>query len=160
LSGKCDFRLGSVTAMPFADSTFDAALSFHVAMNVPDRPTFYGEVARVVRPGARFALFDVMKGPRPGMAYPVPWAETEATSFLMTAAETESLLQAAGFRVETRRNLRDFAIRYFRDLFSRAADVPESPPLGLHLLTGDNAGEKFANYAKSLEAHQIEPVIV
>jgi hypothetical protein len=32
--------------------------------------------------------------------------------------------------------------------------------LGLHLLTGANAPEKFQNYLKAVEAHQIEPVIL
>jgi ubiquinone/menaquinone biosynthesis C-methylase UbiE len=160
LSGTCGFQVGSVTDMPLEDSSFDAAVSFHVAMNVEDRPAFYGELARVMRPGAHLALFDVMKGPAAGMVYPVPWAETEATSFLKSADETRALLGAAGFETVAEEDLREFAIAFFANVFARAKTSDGPPPLGLHLLTGANSPEKFTNYAKGLEAHQIEPVIM
>jgi hypothetical protein len=49
---------------------------------------------------------------------------------------------------------------YFRDVLAKAAKMDGPPPLGLHLLTRDNAPEKFRNYAQALEDHQIEPVIL
>ena len=160
LSDACTFHVGSATAMPFAAAHFDAGVSFHAAMNIDDRAAFYGELARVLRPGAPLCLFDVMKGPAPGMRYPVPWAETEATSFLRSPDETMAALHAAGFRVTAAESLRDFAIAYFREVFDRAAQSDAPPPLGLHLLTGANAREKFINYAESLKQQQIDPVIL
>ena len=160
LADQCDFHVGNVTEMPFADAAFDAAVTFHAAMNVRERDSFYAELARVMRPGAPLCVFDVMKGPSPGMIYPVPWAETEETSFLKSGAETKDLLRDGGFRVGKEESLREFAIQYFREIFAKAADASGPPPLGLHLLTGTNAPEKFANYAKALEAHQIDPVIL
>ena len=160
LSRTCDFVHGSATDMPFEAASFDAGVSFHAAMNIEDRSRFYGEFARVLRPGAPLCIFDVMKGPAPGMTYPVPWAETEATSFLKSSEETRNLLGEAGFDVVTEDNLREFSIDYFRNLFAKAAKSDGPPPLGLHLLTGANAAEKFNNYAEALEAQQIEPVIL
>lgn len=157
LSATCSFRQGSVLDMPFEDNAFDAAVSFHVAMNIVDRAAFYRELARVLRPGGTVCFFDVMKGPTPGMRYPVPWAETESTSFLKSTNETRELLRAQGFTIVVENNLRDFSMEYFRKIFSNA-DGP--PPLGLHLLTGPNAPEKFENYAKALNEHQIEPVVM
>ncbi len=160
LSDRCGFETGSVTDMPFDDQAFDAAISFHVAMNIADRAAFYGELARVLRPGAFLCLFDVMKGPTDGMRYPVPWAETAATSFLISATETGDLLNEAGFAVHNLDNLRDFAVEFFRKVFERAAEAGGPPPLGLHLLTGSNAPEKFSNYAAALTDHQVEPVVL
>ena len=160
LAETCAFHEGSVLDLPFGEASFDAAVSFHVAMNIADRASFYGELARVLRPGAPLCLYDVMKGPAPGMAYPVPWAETAATSVLKTRDETAALLAGAGFTVSAEESLRDVAIGFFRDAFARAAQAGGPPPLGLHLLTGANGPEKFANYARALEAHQIEPVIM
>lgn len=160
LAEQCEFRVGSVTQMPFADAAFDAAVTFHVAMNVRDRGSFYAELARVMRPDAPLCVFDVMKGPSPGMIYPVPWAETEETSFLKSSAETSDLLRDAGFRIEQEQSLRAFSIEYFREALAKAADRAAPPPFGLHLLTGANAPEKFTNYAKALGAHQIDPVIL
>jgi len=160
LAEACSFQVGSVVDMPFADASFDAGVSFHVAMNVGNRARFYGELARVLRPGAPLCIFDVMKGPGPGMRYPVPWAETAETSFLRTPVETGTLLRQAGFEITAEESLRDFAIGYFREVFAKAAQADGPPPLGLHLLTGANAPEKFANYAQALGEHQIDPVIV
>ena len=160
LTGQCAFQVGSVTSMPFPDAVFDAAVSFHAAMNIRERDRFYAELARVMRSGAPLCVFDVMKGPSPGMIYPEPWAETEETSFLKSPAETRNLLLDAGFRIEKEDSLREFARQYFREVLAKAASANAPPPLGLHLLTGTNAPEKFSNYAKALEDHQIDPVIL
>lgn len=160
LTDHCKFEQGSVVDMPFPDRHFDAALTFHVAMNVDGRPAFYSELARTMRNGAPLCVFDVMKGPGAGMLYPVPWAENETTSFLKTRDETVALLGQAGFDIVAEENLRQFAIDFFKEAFAKAAASAGPPPLGLHLLTGSNTPEKFANYAKALDAHQIEPVIL
>jgi len=160
LAHACAFEVGDATAMPFDDGAFDAAVTFHAAMNIDDRARLYAEIARVLRPGAPFCAFDVMKGPSEGMVYPVPWAETAAISFLRSRDETASLLSAAGFTLVAERDLRDFAIGYFEETFAKLAAAGGPPTLGLHLLTGANAAEKFANYLTALRAHQVEPVIV
>ncbi|MGI9463455.1 MAG: class I SAM-dependent methyltransferase, partial [Aestuariivirgaceae bacterium] len=160
LTDKCEYHHGSATEMPFEDASFDAGVSFHAAMNIEDRDRFYGEFARVLRPGAPLCLFDVMKGPAAGMHYPVPWAETETTSFLRSRDETVDFLSNAGFTLSAEENLTGFAKDFFRDVFAKAAQADGPPPLGLHLLTGANAPEKFSNYAKALEAGQIEPIIL
>jgi MPBQ/MSBQ methyltransferase len=160
LAERCQFQHGSVLDMPFKDASFDAALSFHVAMNIADRPRFYAELARTMRSGAPLCIFDVMKGPTDGMLYPVPWAETDATSFLENRDVTIALLADAGFDIIAEDNIRDFAISYFRDARRNAAGSETPPPLGLHLLTGANSSMKFANYLECLESHQIEPIIL
>lgn len=160
LADRCRFEQGSVLDMPFAAESFDACLTFHVAMNIDDRAAFYHELARTLRPDAPLCIFDVMKGPEAGMHYPVPWAETEETSFLKSRDESVSLLDASGFRLVAEENLRDFAIDFFNDVFAKAAKSDGPPPLGLHLLTGTNGQTKFANYFKALDLHQVEPVIL
>ena len=160
LEDKCAFHVGSVLETPFDDNAFDAAVTFHVAMNIVDRAAFYGELARVLRPGSPLCVFDVMKGPAPGMEYPVPWADREETSFLKSAEETKALLKDAGFTIEQEENLRDYAIDYFHKVFAAAEKQNGPPPLGLHLLTGRTSPEKFSNYLKAAKAHQIEPVII
>jgi sarcosine/dimethylglycine N-methyltransferase len=57
----------------------------HVAMNIADRPRLYREIRRVLKAGGRFATFDVVSlAGEPN--YPLPWARTPATSFLLTGA--------------------------------------------------------------------------
>ena len=160
LTEACAFDVGSAVDLPYAEESFDAAVSFHVAMNIEDRRGFYGELARVVRSGGQLCIFDVMAGPTDGMLYPVPWAETETTSFLHSPDETGALLGESGFSVTRVESQRDMAREFFRKVFAKAAESDGPPPLGLHLLTGPNGPEKFANYAQALEAHQIDPTIM
>lgn len=42
---------GSATSLPFADGSFDVAVSFKTLPHVPDLPRALAEMARVVRPG-------------------------------------------------------------------------------------------------------------
>ena len=53
-----------------------------------------------------------------------------------------------------------FAIDFFREVFAKAATQDGPPPLGLHLLIGANALEKFRNYAQGLHDQMIDPVIM
>ncbi len=50
--------LANAKALPFADATFDRAVSVEMMEHVfrPDRTTVLAEIARVLKPGARFAI--------------------------------------------------------------------------------------------------------
>ena len=98
LSDRVSFVCGSALDMPFAGASFDAAWTVHAAMNIENKSRLYAEIHRVLRPGGRFALFDVTAGPNPPVLYPAPWADTPATSFLLPPDQMRALVAAAGFR--------------------------------------------------------------
>jgi sarcosine/dimethylglycine N-methyltransferase len=56
LGNEIAVRLGSVTALPYAEESFDVVWSQSVAMNVDDKPRMFAEAYRVLRQGGRFAL--------------------------------------------------------------------------------------------------------
>jgi MPBQ/MSBQ methyltransferase len=155
LADKVDLHIGSALDLPWPEATFDAAVTFHVAMNIADRPRLYAEVARVIRPGGTFAIYDVMKGPKEGILFPVPWAETAETSFLVTADEMRKLLDRAGFEITHQEDRREIAIRHHRDRLAKLSAADGPPPLGLHLLQGQTASLKSRNMVTMLEANQI-----
>jgi ubiquinone/menaquinone biosynthesis C-methylase UbiE len=74
LGGRISLHQGSALAMPFTDSSFDAAYMLHVGMNIEDKEKLAGEVARVLRPGSVFGIYDVMRTGPGDLAFPVPWA--------------------------------------------------------------------------------------
>ena len=154
---RTEYRTASALDMPFDDATFDAAITFHVAMNIKDRLALYREIARVVRPGAVLCIYDVLRGARDGLTFPVPWAETDAMSHLATADEMRALLAEAGFEVSDVEDRTNFATEFFR---KRLAATGAPPPLGLHLLTGANSKEKFHNYLHGLESGAIAPTVI
>jgi large subunit ribosomal protein L17 len=43
LADKVEFQVASALALPFDDASFDAAITFHVAMNIKDRPALYAK---------------------------------------------------------------------------------------------------------------------
>src|SRR5262252_2966170 len=96
-SGQVSFRTASALELPFDDGHFDVVLLQHVAMNISDRARLYREIRRVLKPGGRFAIFDVVLSSG-APHYPVPWARTLATSFLLTADATREAIELAGFR--------------------------------------------------------------
>jgi len=126
------FQAGSALALPFAGGRFDTVLLQHVAMNIEDRAKLYGEIHRVLRPGGRFATYDIVL--KDGeVEYPVPWAKTPATSFLQTATATREAIEAAGFRMlvwqDDTAAAKEWALRL-------RASPPPSPNLGRNLMQG------------------------
>jgi SAM-dependent methyltransferase len=158
LDGKIAFEVASALDMPFEDGAFDAAITLHVAMNIPARAALYGEIARVVKPGAVLCIYDVMKLGEGEPAYPVPWAETPATSHLTTAEEMRGLLDVAGFDLREVEDRSDFARAFFQDALAAAAASDGPPPLGIHLILGASAPEKFRNMLNNIEAGRIAPI--
>ncbi|MGR3542585.1 MAG: class I SAM-dependent methyltransferase [Hasllibacter sp.] len=158
LSDAIDLRTGSALDLPWPDGAFDLVTMFHVGMNLPDKAALFAEVARVLRPGGRFALFDLMRGEQDGdLAYPVPWARDGTTSHVDAPGAYRRAAHAAGLTEEAERDRRDFALDYFaRVLRKSAAEGP--PPLGIHLLMAGDPAEKLRNAIANIETGRIVPV--
>lgn len=106
LNEQTTFIQGDATKLPFPDSSFDGAVTVHVAMNIPDKLSVYKEVRRVLKPGARFGIYDILQGEGGDVVYPTPWAMDASISYLATPKEMVSLLQDAGFRILDEEDLR------------------------------------------------------
>lgn len=63
--GRATFVEGDVTALPFADASFDGATMGLSLRNVTDIVGALREARRVLRPGTRFVNLDVTKPPNP-----------------------------------------------------------------------------------------------
>jgi ubiquinone/menaquinone biosynthesis C-methylase UbiE len=144
LSDRVDFRQGSALALPFPDASFDLAWSQNVAMNIADRPSWYGEIHRVLKPGGRLAIQDVTQGPGGPIHFPVNWADRAEISFLRTAEDTRAMLEAAGFQVLQWIDNTDTAIAEADADRLRTASTAR-PVLGIHLVVGESFREKMRN---------------
>ena len=144
-SGLVSFQAASALELPFEDGRFDVVFLQHVSMNISDRARLYREIRRVLKPGGRFATFDVVsQGGEPH--YPVPWARTPATSFLLSAAATREAVESTGFRALAWQDDTEAAKSWIAML--RASGPPPSPTLGV--VMGPDFAELAANLGRNL----------
>ncbi len=157
LSDLVVFQQANALAMPFESATFDGAYTVHVAMNIADKATLFSETRRVLKPGTRFGVYDIMQVAPGDLPYPMPWAATIESSFVETPATYRALLEAAGFAIERETDRGDMARDLGRQMSERAAkDGP--PPLSLHTLMGPATPERLGNVMKTLQARMIAPI--
>jgi len=155
---RIDFHVGSALDMPFADATFDVATMLHAGMNIPDKPKLATEVARVLKPGGKFGIYDVMRVGEGDLAYPVPWAATPETSALEEPETYKAALERAGFSVIHERNRREFAMAHFEGMIAKLKAAGGPPPLGQHKLMGSARPEMVKNMMANVRGGIIAPV--
>lgn len=144
-SGRVSFTAASALDLPFEDGLFDVVMLQHVAMNIADRAQLYREARRVLEPGGRLAIFDVvLRSGEPN--YPLPWARTGETSFLLTAAATREAIEAEGFRTAALQDDTDIAKTWFSRLLG--SGPPPSPNLGV--VMGPDIAQLVANLGRNL----------
>ena len=142
---RVSFETASALAIPFDDGRFDVVLLQHVAMNISDRARLYREIRRVLKLGGRFATYDVVLNSG-DPHYPVPWARTPATSYLLTAAATREAIEAAGFRTLAWQDDTEAAKAWIAQL--RALGPLPSPNLGV--VMGPDFAQLSANLGRNL----------
>jgi sarcosine/dimethylglycine N-methyltransferase len=132
LDARILVRQADVTELPFADGTFDVAVSQHVQMNVADKVRLYSEARRVLVAEGRLAFWDITIGDRGELDYPLPWADQPERSHLVTPGELRALVESAGF-----------AVGHCNDLTEQAAALMQTvlaqppTPLGLQAFVPD-----------------------
>lgn len=98
LTARTKFICADAQCLPLETASFDAIWSQHTLMNLPDLTKGLAEVNRVLKPSGSLLLHEVLQGDNlEPLAFPVPWADTANTSHLITPAELEKQLTAAGF---------------------------------------------------------------
>lgn len=151
LSERVTFKYGSALDIPFPAASFDAVWTQHSTMNIADKERLYAELFRVTRPGGRLALYEIMAGPVSPVHFPVPWARTPDISSLRTPVEVRTLITKAGFKELSWIDETEVALEWFKQRLAAAAAPAGGPPLGLHLLLGEDFRAMFHNVLRNLE---------
>lgn len=161
LAGRVSLEPGNAMQLErFESSPFDAAWSIHVGMNIENKTSLYSGVSRVLSSGARFLIFDILSADSGDIHFPVPWADTPAHSFLATVDEMSSLLNAAGFTIESTVDQSTQCLEFLDDLFERFRQEGGPPALGLHLVAGPTFGEAIKVVRQNLVDGLVIPTVI
>jgi hypothetical protein len=116
-------------------------------MNIGDRGALYREIHRVMRPGGRFAMFDVIDGGGGDLILPVPWATAPEHSHLVTRDDLRSLLEDAGFRIDVWDDPTAEMVEILRGMLAGPPPGTEPPILHPSLIIDDLPAKGAAYFA-------------
>lgn len=112
-----EFRLGEIEHLPVADATADAIISNCVINLSPDKPQVFREAFRVLKPGGRLAVSDVVAtAVLPEEMKNDPQLHSGCMAGASMISDLKTMIQAAGFTAiavrpkdESREFIRDWA---------------------------------------------------
>lgn len=157
LDDDTDFIAADATDLPLDDDAFDAAMTIHAAMNIPDKPAMFREARRVLKPGRMFAVYDVLQGEGGDVIFPVPWARDPSISALATPDDMLKLLGDAGFAVETSADSTSKSQAWFEAMAERLR-TSGPPPVGFDLIFGPDFADMMHNQIENLAERRIRTV--
>lgn len=161
LADRTEYHPSSATSLPLADASFDGAYMLHVGMNISAKAAVFREVARVLKPGAVFGIFDMMREAAGDLIFPVPWSPAPEMSFVESSETYVELLRQAGFEIEKQRDRRDFARAFFakmRETMAANAASGVSSSLALPMIMGPTAPIKIGNLTGMIERGLLSPI--
>jgi ubiquinone/menaquinone biosynthesis C-methylase UbiE len=158
LDKQITLQQGSALSMPFEDETFDGGYMLHVGMNIEDKAVLFTEIYRVLRPGATFGVYDIMRQNGGQLTFPVPWATDKSTNKLATPDQYKQALSDAGFEVSSENNRSEFALEFFKQMRAKTEANGGAGPLGLHTLMKESTPIKLKNMVDNIAAGYIAPV--
>ena len=158
LGDRVKLRQGSALDLPYDDASFDIVWTQHVQMNIADKNRFYSEIIRVLKPGGRFLFHDVFRSRAKSPFFPTPWAEDESMSALATETEVRATIEEVGLEIDQWIGKVQESVNFFERVLARI-ETKGHPPLGIHLILGDNAKDKLRNYARNLRENRMSVVV-
>lgn len=157
LSEQITFRHGDATEMPFEDNSFDIVWTQFAAMNIEDKQKLYTQCQRVLRPGGYLAFHEVLAGEKPGLIFPVFWADDEAVNFLRTVENIQETLEATGFKKIRWDDLTQASSEWFQKMLAKPKQQ-NTKPLGFNVFVGESTPKKAANVIQNLVEGRIKVV--
>lgn len=149
-----EFRTAGATHLPYADDSFDAAVSTQVYEYVPDIPAALGELHRVLRPGGRAAILDtdygslVIHTENPARMARILSAWDEHFTHASLPRTLSWQLREAGFAVRTRIAIPMFSPEFEDNTYGKGLlAMMKSFAVGRHGISQSEADAWFDEFA-------------
>ncbi len=137
-----EFRLGEIEHLPLPDNSVDVVISNCVLNLSPDKPQVWREIARVLKPGGRVAVSDiVLLKPLPPAILQMVEALVGCVAGAVLVSETERMARAAG--------LNDIKVTAKSGYIDGMVDWQD--PLYKKIVAELPAGAKASDYVASVE---------
>lgn len=99
LSDRVRFICGDIAKFE-SDRLFDAGLTMHVEMNIEAKAAWFGEIAKRLKPGAKFVVWEVCRTSDAELSWPMPWSMDGGDSFVVPSDELRKVICGAGFEMD------------------------------------------------------------
>lgn len=159
--GVCPkFTQGSILSLPYPDSSFTKVVMLHVGMNIEDKDALFKEFNRVLKPGGKVGVYDIMRLRRGvELPYPMPWSSRPETSFVQTPGSYVTSMEAAGMIPRKLDNRREAVMELLAKQVAAMKEGAPSP-IQLGILFGETGPQKGANISNMAKECVIGPVEV
>jgi ubiquinone/menaquinone biosynthesis C-methylase UbiE len=157
--GSVKFVTGSALDTPFEDASFDGAWMQHVNMNIADKAGLFREIARVLKPGAKFAMHEVLADKADQPHFPVPWSRNPEGSHLVDEPKFRAALESAGFQILEWKDETRVSVEWMSAMFAKMQESGP-PPINVGVLLGPEFPAMARNANQSMEEGLIKVVMV
>lgn len=151
LAQQANFISGDAQKLPLASASFDYVWCQHTLLNLPNFKQGLAEIARVLKPGGKLLLHEVLRGANPeALVYPVPWASNASTSHLFSLEELSAGLAEAGL---AKFNYQDITLAATQWRKKHTTKESQASPTSAGLTTEVIFGKRFTQLGKNLMAN-------
>ncbi|MDY0219914.1 MAG: methyltransferase domain-containing protein [Desulfobacterium sp.] len=156
LENRVSFIQGDLEDLDIQESTFDVVWCQHTLMNISDKQKTFNEFYRVLKPGGRLILHEIVQKENQEIHLPVPWANSHLISFLETREHLTSLAAETGFTPDFINDATDQAKKWWQKVLAAAPKKGDPPrPLGPHIIFGNNGKEFGRTMTANLHENRI-----
>ena len=157
LSDTVSLHVGNALDLSYGDASFDVVWMQHVGMYISDKGALYHEARRVLRPGGKLSMHEIVAGNVSPPYYPTPWASDLSASFLASPDLLRTTLAESGFLPVEWRDDTPNSIEWARKPmgYSGSGELSDA----LDALLGPDYRERIGNVRRNLIEGRIGVVL-
>ncbi len=149
-AGNVEFLLGRIEDIPLPDASVDVVISNCVLTLSLDKPAVFAEIARVLRPGGRVGISDLIADPSVSEDRRAACPQAAGAAASLTGPEYRAMLAAAGLTgVEV--TVTHPAGPDLSAAIIRATRVADAPPYTIAAMTAAHAPQVLAIYQAGID---------